>query len=93
MSQTILILSYIALLVMAMIYVFQKRKNMKGDKGVKSFVTPISFFTVSLLAFSTALTGQMGMISAILVVVLLLIGAYYTKYLPKPEQDHEGERR
>ncbi|TDL31364.1 hypothetical protein E2R51_13425 [Jeotgalibacillus sp. S-D1] len=82
MNPVILICIYIVILSISIVYVFQKRKKSKGERDIKSFITPISFFVISILAFFSALTGKGGIGIWLSVTALLLIGAFFTKYLP-----------
>lgn len=86
MDSSILMVLYIVIMACSMIYVIKKRKKIKGESGVKSYITPLTFFVISILAFFSALTGKGGIAVWLSVTALLLAGAYFTKYLPSTNE-------
>ncbi|WP_226579729.1 hypothetical protein [Halobacillus litoralis] len=72
-------------------YVFvlsKKRKDMRNLYGWKGYVTPIVFIFAPVFALVSYLFELGGMVSWFVLSACFFIGAYYTKYLPKPKGNH-----
>ncbi|MGP6150222.1 hypothetical protein [Priestia flexa] len=69
----------IAALIVSSLYVVQKRKK-HGLKGIKSALTPICFSLIALLQLAAYWFHFLGVVSVAFTIVLLLAGAYFTKY-------------
>ncbi|WP_285890948.1 hypothetical protein [Mesobacillus maritimus] len=80
--QTIL---FVIAFIVAVLFVVQKRKQ-AGITGLKSAVTPISFFLIGLVNLIAYWFNFMGLWNWTLTVLLLLLGAYFTKYLAVPKR-------
>ncbi|PPA70744.1 hypothetical protein [Jeotgalibacillus proteolyticus] len=87
MNLLLLTALYSAGLLAAMLIIVEKRKKLKGNKGFRSYLTPLCFLGISLLAFLTAVTDRGGITSVGLICALLVVGAYCTKYLPVPREE------
>ncbi|MGE7888425.1 hypothetical protein ACQKN7_13790 [Bacillus cereus] len=68
-------------LVIAMYITYQKRKK-SGLKGLKSALTSICFFSLAILNMFAYWFHFGGIITVLFSIVLLLVGAYFTKYIP-----------
>jgi CHASE2 domain-containing sensor protein len=63
-------------------YVYKKRKA-AGITGIKSVLTSICFFLISVVNLLAYWFDFLGIISWGLTLLLVLAGAYFTKYLPR----------
>ncbi|WP_247600475.1 hypothetical protein [Priestia flexa] len=69
----------IAGLLVSNLYVVQKRKKL-GLKGIKSALAPICFSLIALWQLAAYWFQFLGVVSVALTSILLLAGAYFTKY-------------
>ncbi len=82
-----LIVSLICILT-AFVIIVKKRKKLTNKGGVKSWITPVCFFLIPLLtimAYTFDFILFSGFVHWGMNVVLFVIAAYYTKFLPVPE--------
>ncbi|MBX0358498.1 hypothetical protein [Halobacillus sp. Nhm2S1] len=76
-----------AVLVAGYIYViYKKRKNLKGDYGWKSYVTPGAFVVAPIVALGSYLFEFGGIITWFILGICFMTGAFFTKYLPEPKE-------
>ncbi|OLS34017.1 hypothetical protein BTR22_19585 [Alkalihalophilus pseudofirmus] len=68
------------------VFYIRKKRREHEITGWKSLVTSICFISIALISAGANLFGMLGMISWGLIIALLLVGAYYTKYLPIPQE-------
>ncbi|RIW27663.1 hypothetical protein D3H55_22695 [Bacillus salacetis] len=66
------------------IYVYRKRKA-AGITGFKTALTSICFYLIAVVNLLAFWFDFIGLISWALTLILLIAGAYFTKYLP-PQQ-------
>jgi len=78
-----IILSVILLiaLVFSMSIVIRKRKK-AGITGIRSALTSICFFLIAVTNLSAYWFNFMGLLNWSITVILLIVGAYFTKYMP-----------
>lgn len=80
--EPILSLILITVLVSSLIFVIKKRKN-TGIKGIKSALTQICFFLISLICLLTYWFKYTGLTVWLINVYLLIMAAFFTKFMPK----------
>ncbi len=78
---------FIFLLVASIYITYQKRKKAE-IKGLKSSLTSICFFTLAILNLFSYWFHFGGIFSWLFLIVLLLVGAYFTKYIPISKKVH-----
>ncbi|MFG6113687.1 hypothetical protein ACGTN9_00765 [Halobacillus sp. MO56] len=59
----------------------RKRKRL-GITGLKSLLTSISFFMIAIINIFAYWFDFMGIWSWLITIGLLILGAYFTKYMP-----------
>ncbi|WP_347860892.1 hypothetical protein U0355_09275 [Salimicrobium sp. PL1-032A] len=64
-------------------YVVYKRKE-AGITGMKSALTSICFFLIGIINLFAYWSGFNGLVNWTMSIVLLLLGAYFTKYIQAP---------
>lgn len=72
---------FILIVVVSMYITYEKRKK-AGIKGLKSAITSICFFAIAILNFFAYWFKFGGMFTWLFSIILLLVGAYFTKYIP-----------
>ncbi|KAB8135807.1 hypothetical protein F9U64_10640 [Gracilibacillus oryzae] len=82
-----IILSIILLIALAfsISVVFKKRKK-AGITGIKSALTPICLYLIAVTNLLAYWFDFMGLINWTIIVILLILGAYFMKYMPASEQ-------
>ncbi|MFG6118729.1 hypothetical protein [Thalassobacillus sp. B23F22_16] len=68
-------------LMVSTILVLRKRKQL-GITGIKSMLTPISFFLIAIINVFAYWFVFLRVWSWLLAIGLLMAGAYFTKYMP-----------
>ncbi|MCP3029903.1 hypothetical protein LF817_00975 [Halobacillus sp. A1] len=79
MEEILSILLIIALITSVSILI-QKRKK-AGVTGVKSALTSICFYLIAITNLTAYWFGFLGIFKWTLTIILLIAGAYFTKYL------------
>ncbi|WP_412676119.1 hypothetical protein [Bacillus paramycoides] len=74
-------------LVASMYIIYQKRKK-AGIKGLKSALTSICCFLIAILNLCAYWLHFGGVFTWLFSIVLLLVGAYFTKYIPTSKKVH-----
>lgn len=74
-------------LAVSMYIAYQKRKK-AGIKGLKSALTSICFFSLAIFNLFAYWFQFGGMLTVLFSIVLLLVGAYFTKYIPISKKVH-----
>lgn len=69
-------------LALSIIYLIRKRKE-RGVTGFKTALTSICFYLIAVVNLCTYWFNFLGIISWSLTIGLLILGAYFTKFLPK----------
>ncbi|KWU55013.1 hypothetical protein AWW70_25750 [Bacillus mycoides] len=87
MLQAILPIILVFFLVASMYITYQKRKK-AGIKGLKSSLTSICFFSIAILNLFAYWFHFGGIFTWLFSIVLLLVGAYFTKYIPISKKVH-----
>lgn len=82
MLEPILSVVFVIILVFSIISVIKQRKK-AGVTGFKSVLTPICFFLISINCLLAIWFKYMGLAVWLINGVLLLLAAYFTKYLQK----------
>jgi len=77
----------IIFLVVSMYIAYRKRKK-AGIKGLKSALPSICFFSIATLNLFAFWFHLGGILSWLFSIVLLLVGAYFTKYIPISKKVH-----
>ncbi|WP_026581343.1 hypothetical protein [Bacillus sp. J33] len=85
MLPIILSILLIISLIFSISVLINKRKK-AGITGVKSALTSICFFLIAITNLFAYWFNFMGLINWFITVVLLSLGAYFTKYMPMPER-------
>ncbi|MGD6966177.1 hypothetical protein ACQCVP_07095 [Rossellomorea vietnamensis] len=88
MNQAVWSVVLIAALLISGFYVYRKRKA-AGITGIKTALTSICFYLIAVVNLFAFWFGFIGLISWGLTVVLLITGAYFTKYLPSQNMEVE----
>lgn len=68
----------------SMSVVYRKRKK-AGITGVKSLLTSICFYLIAITNLLAYWFDFLGLINWFITVVLIILGAYFTKYMPITE--------
>lgn len=63
----------------------KKRDQFEGEVDRKSYVSPFCFLGAGVLGFIVSMTSFMSVVIWWGIVLLVVVGAYFTKYLPKPK--------
>ncbi|HDR7915706.1 TPA: hypothetical protein QCY05_005392 [Bacillus wiedmannii] len=71
----------------SMYITYEKRKKAEV-KGLKSALTSICFFTLAILNLLAYWFNFGGIFIWLISIVLLLVGAYFTKYIPISKKVH-----
>ncbi|MED0964092.1 hypothetical protein [Bacillus paramycoides] len=87
MLQAMLPIVLIFFLVASMYIIYQKRKK-AGIKGFKSALTSICCFLIAILNLFAYWLHFGGIFTWLFSIVLLLVGAYFTKYIPTSKKVH-----
>lgn len=82
-----LLIVFILIVVVSMYITYEKRKK-AGIKGLKSALTSICFFAIAILNFCAYSFNFGSMFTWLFSIVLLLVGAYFTKYIPISKKVH-----
>ncbi|MGG0740520.1 hypothetical protein [Niallia taxi] len=85
MLQTILSIILIFVLAFSITFFVKKRKR-AGIKGIKSALTSICFYLIGITNLLAYWFNFMGLINWTISVTLLILGAYFTKYMPVSEK-------
>lgn len=80
----ILSIVLIIVLIFSMYAVVQKRKK-AGITGIKSALTPICFYLIGVINLLAYWFNFMGLVNWSINMILLILGAYFTKYVPVSE--------
>jgi CHASE2 domain-containing sensor protein len=88
MNQAVWSVVLIAALLISGFYVYRKRKA-AGITGIKTALTSICFYLIAVVNLFAFWFDFIGLISWGLTVVLLITGAYFTKYLPPQNMEVE----
>ena len=80
MLQIILSIILIITLILSIIVVVKKRKK-AGITGVKSTLTSICFFLIAIINLLAYWFNFMGLFVWCINFILLILGAYFTKYM------------
>ena len=72
-------------LIFAIIITIRKRKR-AGITGLKTALTPICFYLIAVTNLLAYWFGLLGILNWTIMTILLILGAYFTKYLPMPEE-------
>lgn len=87
MTITTITIATLLVVITSGIFTIRKRKKLKQKSDWKSTVTPVCFHLSPLIALMAYFGGWMGMISWMLLGVLFLTAAAFTKHLPQPEKN------
>ncbi|WP_439876094.1 hypothetical protein ACSLGG_12090 [Bacillus mycoides] len=87
MLQVMLLIVFIFFLVVSIYITYQKRKK-AGIKGLKSSLTSICCFLIAILNLFAYWLHFGGIFTWLVSIVLLLVGAYFTKYIPFSKKVH-----
>ncbi|MBE7129181.1 hypothetical protein QCI77_12065 [Bacillus cereus group sp. MG9] len=87
MLQAMLPFVLILFLVVSMYITYQKRKK-SGIKGLKSALTSSCCFLIAILNLFAYWFHFGGIFTWLFSIVLLLVGAYFTKYIPISKKVH-----
>lgn len=74
----------IALIVSISVVVYQRKKA--GVTGIASALTPICFYLIAVTNLLAYWLDFLGLISWTISVVLLILAAYFTKFMPTPKE-------
>ncbi|MFE3573006.1 hypothetical protein [Lysinibacillus sp. NPDC059133] len=83
MVQIILSIILIITLIFSISVVIQKRKK-AGIIGIKSILTSICLYLIAVTNLLAYWFDFMGLLNWSITVILLILGAYFTKYMPVP---------
>lgn len=80
------IISIIAFIIVIPV-IIKKRKKV-GATGIKSALTPICFLLIALINILAYWFNFMGLLTWSISVLLLILAAYFTKFLATPESSN-----
>lgn len=81
-----IILSVILVIVLILsIIIVIKKRNKYGIKGIKSLLSSICLYVIAIINLFAYWFNFLGLLSWSLTIILLLLGAYFTKYIPAPQ--------
>jgi len=83
--EIILSIILIITLILSSIIVVKKRKK-AGLTGVKSVLTSICFFLIAIISLFAYWFNFMGLLVWFINICLLILGAYFTKYMKIEEK-------
>lgn len=83
--------SLILTVILIMVLIFSisnviTKRNKAGITGIKSGLTSICLFLLAVVNLSAYWFDFLGVISWSITIVLLILGGYFTKYIPVSEQ-------
>lgn len=84
MLPDILSITLIVVIVVSIPFVIQKRKQ-AGLTGIKSALTPICLYLMAIVNLFAYWFDLMGLLTWMLGFVLVILGAYFTKYMSASE--------
>ncbi|MES5846613.1 MULTISPECIES: hypothetical protein [unclassified Bacillus cereus group] len=87
MINILLMIVFIIFLAVSMYIAYQKRKKAE-IKGLKSALTSICFFSLAIFKLFAYWFQFGGMLTVLFSIVILLVGAYFTKYIPISKKVH-----
>lgn len=79
-------ITYLVIIVIVGYCIYMMRRR-KGLNDFKSALTPICFLLVPIMNLAVLWLEWPSIVSWVAFTVLLLLGAYFMKYLPKPEPE------
>lgn len=85
MVEQILSIVLIIVLIISIIFVVKKRKK-AGITGLKSALTQICFFLISIICLFAYWFKYTGLIIWVMNGVLLIMAAFFTKYMPRTKK-------
>ena len=83
--QIILSIILIITLIFSISVVIQKRKK-ASITGIKSILTSICLYLIAVTNLLAYWFDFMGLLNWSITVILLILGAYFTKYMPVPDR-------
>lgn len=86
MFETLMVTITITAVISYVYLLYKKRKNLHNGYGWKSYVTPSVFMMAPLAALVSYLFNFGGIVTWLVLGMLFFTGAYFTKYLPQPEE-------
>ncbi|WP_421383723.1 hypothetical protein ACOJQI_03835 [Bacillus salacetis] len=75
-------------LIVSGIYVYRKRKA-AGITGIKTALTSICFYLIAVTNLLALWFDFIGLVSWMVTLILLIAGAYFTRYLPPHKTEAE----
>ncbi|MDM5154935.1 hypothetical protein QUF88_14235 [Bacillus sp. DX1.1] len=87
MMPIILSIILIMSLIISIYFIYNKRKK-AGITGLKSALTSICCLLIAILNLLAYWLSFVGILSWLLSISLLLVGAYFTKYIPISKKVH-----
>ncbi|MYL50018.1 hypothetical protein GLV98_11015 [Halobacillus litoralis] len=82
----ILLSSLLLLALLVSVSAFIHKRKKEGVKGWKTALTSICFYAIAVLNLVAYWLDGLGIFSWGLTIVLLILGAYFTRYLPVASQ-------
>ncbi|MFQ3544013.1 LPXTG cell wall anchor domain-containing protein [Halobacillus rhizosphaerae] len=81
MSTVFLSILLIIAMIFSVLFTLKRRKK-ESVNGIKTFVPSLCFYLIAIVNMIAYWLNFIGVVSWTLTVLLLLTGAYFTKYLP-----------
>jgi CHASE2 domain-containing sensor protein len=88
MNEIVWTIILLAGLMVSGVYVYRRRKA-AGITGVKTALTSICFYLIAVANLLAVWFDFIGLISWAVTIMLLIAGAYFTKYLPPQHTEAE----
>lgn len=85
MGSIILSVILVIALILSIIIVINKRKK-AGITSMKSLLTSICLYLIAIVNLLVYWFNFLGLVSWSLTIVLLIVGAYFTKYIPTAQE-------
>lgn len=80
-----MILIILTVFLLILIFIFFKKRKKENISGIKSALTSICCFLTAIINLLAYWLNSLGLFSSVITTVLLLLAAYFTKYLPPPK--------
>ncbi|KHF38360.1 hypothetical protein [Halalkalibacter okhensis] len=88
MLDYMMIVITIAVVVFSAAILYHKRTKVKNVHGIKGWVSPVCMVLTPVFMLFAHLFDVVGIISWAVFFVLLLVAAYFTKFMPVPKESH-----
>lgn len=85
---TVWLSTFVFAMVVSIVYLIYRRKKLKIT-GFKTWLTSCCFYSIAIVNMMAYKYNFLGLATFLVTFVLLLLAAYFTKYLPRKEEYNE----